>query len=173
MKKHILFFLVALISFSASARFYGGGTLGFGVLSVKEDSYSSSSTTALTIAPEIGYSFNPTWSLGASVSFDLNVAGGSTVTQLSVLPYVRATVARYGIFDFFGELAIGFGHQSWEGYGVDGVVSAIRPGFAAHITENFALTGRTNLLGYQHFDGWSYIRFGINNGTEIGVQFSF
>lgn len=173
MKKLIFSILLGLSAMLANAQFYAGGSIGIGVMSLKEDGYESATTTALSISPEAGYSFNDVWSAGLTLNFMLQSSDGFDINEIDIMPYVRATFARAGMFDFFGELAMGYGHQSVEGYGTSGFVSALRPGFAANFSEKFALVARTTLLQYNYFDGLSTVGFALNNGFDLGVQFKF
>ncbi len=172
MKK--LFLLIALISITlaAKAQAYVGGTLGIAVEHASADG-ESATNSAFTVAPEVGYYFNKTWALGASVGVKYQNISDIGVTTVSVLPYVRGTFARAGVFDFFGELAMGYSHESAEGYGAGGFVAGIRPGFAAHFNDTFSLIGRTTLFSYSHYDGVNGVGFAINSNLELGVQFTF
>lgn len=165
--------MFAVVSVVANAQMYVGGTLGIGVEHVSGDYDYSTTVTTFTVAPEVGYNFNKTWALGGTVGVQYLDLSGEGVTTFSILPYVRATFAQAGIFDFFGELTAGYGYQSSDGYGVSGFIAGLRPGFVANLSNKFGLVAKMNLFKFNYFDGASDIGFSLNNGIELGVQFSF
>lgn len=172
MKKVFILLMFVALSVVANAQLYVGGTLGVGVEHGTGD-YGSATVTTFTVAPEVGYNFNKTWAVGGTVGVQYMDVSGTGVTTLSILPYVRATFARAGIFDFFGELTAGYGYQTSGDYGVSGFVAGLRPGFVAHVSNRFGLVGKMNLFKFNTYDGESNVGFSINNGIELGVQFSF
>lgn len=172
MKKLFLLITLLCITYAAKAQAYVGGTLGVAVEHASADGVSATNS-AFTVAPEVGYYFNKTWALGASVGVKYQNISHTGITTVSVLPYVRATFASAGVFDFFAELAMGYSHESADGYGVGGFVAGIRPGFNAHLSDKFSLIGRTTLLSYSHYDGVNGVGFAINSNLELGVQFTF
>lgn len=171
--KQMIAGLALLAAMGAQAQgFYGGGSLGLQTAHVT-DGDNSATTTVIQISPEVGYEFNRTWSAGLCFAYALNHNNGYNLSIVNFYPYVRGTFARAGKVDFFGELAVGYGHQSVEEYGVDGVVAGLRPGLLLHFSERFALTARTELLTFQHYDGTSTVGFGLNGNYSVGVQFQF
>lgn len=172
MKKVLFTLAIIAMALSAKAQFYAGGTIGLDVISVHVDGGGSDTQTTFGFAPEFGYSFNKTWAVGAQIGYGVTSNDGD-LTTISFLPYVRATFARAGIVDFFGELAIGYGHQSIEDNGVSGTIVGLRPGLAVNFSPKFALIARTNLLQYEYWDGLGIFDFSINKGFDVGVQFKF
>ena len=172
MKKLFLALILAIVGTTVHAQFYAGGTIGLDVIHVSNDDASATQTT-FAIAPEFGYHFNHTWSLGAMVSYGLQSNDGVDLNVVHFMPYVRGVFARAGKVDFFGELGAGYGHQSSGGYGVDGVVAALRPGVALNFSRKFALIARSTLLQFEHWDGVSGVEFGLNKSFDLGVQFTF
>ncbi len=172
MKK--LLIVLALVSawVGVQAQVYLGGTIGFDVVNVHGDAPSTTQTT-FGIAPEVGYNFNDMWAIGAQIGFGVASTDGISVTTYKIMPYVRNTFARAGIVDFFGELGLGYAHQSSTGIGVSGFVSAIRPGMAINFSKKFAVIARTDLLRYEHWDGIGAFEFALNKSFDLGVQFKF
>lgn len=173
MKNLITLLMLICITLAANAQAYVGGTVGIAVNNINSDGYSET-VSAFSVSPEVGYYFNKTWAVGASVGVkyqDYSDLGG--VTTISVLPYVRATFARASVFDFFGELALGYANESSDGENYGGFVAGIRPGFAAHLSDRFSLIGRTTLLSYSHYDGVNGFGFGLNSNFELGIQVTF
>lgn len=169
MKKVFILLILTIASITVNAQVYLGGTLGIGVVNASYDGESETSTS-FVFSPEVGYNFNSIWAVGATVG--VQYQNPLDVVTLKVLPYVRATFARANIFDFFGEIALGYGYQYTDGFGYNGFIAGLRPGFVAHINDKFGIVGKTTLLEYNHFDGINGIGFSINNGFEIGVQFT-
>lgn len=172
MKKLIIFLMFLGIMTTANAQAYVGGTLGIAVNHVSYDG-ASSTNSAFLVSPEAGYYFNNTWAVGTSLGVQYQDNAGIGITTFAILPYVRATFAHASVFDFFGEIAMGYAHESAEGNGVGGFTSGIRPGFVAHLSDRFALTGRTTLLSYSHYDGVNGVGFAINSNLELGIQVTF
>lgn len=174
MKKVLLFFACLMMWVGAQAQVFVGGTLGVDVNNVGADGDGSVTTLTVQVAPEVGYNFNKTWAIGLQTVFGGVAVDGETVSQIVIAPYVRATFARVGIVDFFGEATIGYGHQDYDGYnGVSGAVMALRPGMAINFTKRFAVIARTNLLQYEYWDGVYGTEFSINKGFSVGVQINF
>lgn len=172
MKKILSLFAAICIAIAANAQAYVGGTLGISVSHASSNG-SSATVSTFSISPEAGYEFNKTWALGANLDIAYQDISGNGTTALSILPYVRATFAHAGIFDFFTELALGYSHEFSDGYDAGGFKAELRPGLIAHLSDKFSLVGRTALLSYRHIDGINGIGFGINSNIQVGVQFSF
>ncbi len=171
MKKIAFFLMLLCITVSARAQFYAGGTFGIQVNHVSTDGISAT-MSAFAISPEAGYDINSTWAVGITIPVGFQHTDSYDVTTVGILPYVRGTFASVSIVDFFGELALGYGHESSEGYGVGGFDSVIRPGLKINLNDKFSLIARTNLLSYSHYDGANGIGFAINGGFELGFKVS-
>lgn len=171
MKKILILLTLVAAATVAKAQVYLGGTLG---VAVEHASYEgdSATSTAFAFTPEVGYSFNKTWAVGTTAGVQYQSVSDVGVTTVSILPYIRATFAHAGAFDFFGELALGYGYQSSDGSGANGFISALRPGFVAHLSDKFALVAKTTLLKYNHFEGVNNVGFALNGGIELGIQFT-
>lgn len=175
MKKIVVLMLLAVVSITAGAKVYIGGTLGIGVVNTgyKDDivgGYDSETSCSFVFSPEVGYNFNSVWAVGGTI--DLGYRSPSDIATFSVLPYVRGTFAHAGVFDFFGEGALGYVCMLNDGDGYSGFSIALRPGFVAHITDKFGIVGKTTLFEYNYINGVNGIGFSINNGFQIGVQFT-
>ncbi|MDE7385978.1 MAG: hypothetical protein K2N28_02445 [Muribaculaceae bacterium] len=173
--KKALFIVVLLTAWvGAQAQVFVGGTVGIDFNTVGSDGEGSVTTYTAQVAPEVGYRFNKTWTLGLQTVFGGVAVKGETISQVVIAPYVRATFARAGIVDFFGEASVGYGHQNYDGYdGVSGAVIALRPGMAINFSRRFAVIARTNLLQYEYWDGVYGVDFSINKGFSVGVQINF
>ncbi|MCM1163171.1 MAG: porin family protein [Muribaculaceae bacterium] len=172
MRKLYVLLMLLCISVSASAQFYAGGTLGVSVVHASSDG-ASATQSAFAVTPELGYDINPTWAVGITVPVAYSHNDSYNTTKVGILPYVRCTFASASIVDFFGELALGYGHQKTGDYGVGGFDSGLRPGMKINFNDKFALVARTTLLAYSHYDGVNGVGFAINDGFELGFKVSF
>lgn len=166
MKKFLLLTLFCVISIAASAQAYVGGTLGVGVTAADGES-----AAAFTVSPEAGYYFNKTWAVGGKIDYSYQNAAGSDISLFSILPYVRATFAHAGVFDFFGELNLGYAYICTAEVG--GFSSALCPGVLAHINDKFSIVAKTELLSFSHFEGESGFGLSLNGNFHLGVQYTF
>lgn len=168
MKKIIVVIAAVLISLAAKAQFYVGGSL--------EGLFNDN--TAISIAPEVGYNINDTFSVGAAIAFgsvkDFNSAFG-------INPYVRWNFAQNEPLNFF--LDGGLVYLTYNDKILDKSYSCfqigIRPGFAIPVNDKFSFVAHVGFLGYTanedgvpgYDDG-----FGINlDGNDIlcGLYFNF
>lgn len=173
MKKLLFVLLLFSACVSAQAQLQLGGSLGLDVTNVGVDGGGSTTQTTLAITPEVGYRFNDTWTVGAQVGFGVVALKGESLTKFNIMPYARATFARVNIVDFFGEAALGYGHQSTDGFGVSGALVALRPGMAINFSRKFAVIARTDLFRFEYWDGTRGTSFSLNKGFDLGVQFTF
>ena len=145
MKK--LFLLVALIfaTFTASAQFYYGGALGF-------SRNATDNVTTVTIAPEVGYSFNEKWSLGGVLDYEYNFNKGVKLNIFEISPYLRYTYARVADdkLKFFLDGGIGFGVQKVS-KGDAGFVYHIgfKPGVSYSFNEHWSVVAHLGNLGWE------------------------
>lgn len=160
------------IAFVSKAESYVGGTLGYGLEKVASDGYSVTANS-FKIAPEGGHYLNDVWALGVSVGFKYEDIGDEGITNVTVLPYLRATFAHAGIVNFFAEIAAGYGCDIYDGYSANSFVAALRPGLVVNTSKKFALLCRTTLVGYAHYKGANDIGIAINNNVELGFMFKF
>lgn len=172
MKKFLLAIIALAVSISVSAQVFVGGTLGLDVTH-ESQSGTSNTQTVFLITPEAGYSFNSTWAAGIQLGYGMVSDKIATLNVVKLMPFVRATFARAGIVDFFGELGAGYTYRSVDHYDASGFAMELRPGMAVNFTPKFALIARTNLLGFEHWDGKNAVDFGLNKGFDLGVTFKF
>ena len=109
MKKIFAVALVAMMTMTANAQVYVGGTVG-----LKSMSCDGTSATSFTINPELGYNLNDSWAIGVGVGYSTNnIAydkdGGfagkldKNVNTFAVSPYVRYTFAKLDKVNFFAD----------------------------------------------------------------------
>ena len=69
MKKFILAALVAVVSVSANAQFWAGGSVGFNTSKSSIDGNELSKANNFTLAPEVGYKLNDNWDVAVALEY--------------------------------------------------------------------------------------------------------
>ncbi|MCD8395405.1 MAG: porin family protein [Bacteroidales bacterium] len=149
MKKIFAAVMVAMMSLTASAEnWFVGGEVGLW----RND---SDHETFFKIMPEAGYSFNETWTVGASVGYSMDHFTGVTGNLFKVAPYARYTYFRLDRISLFvdGGVDLGLGWTSYK-HGNDSDTACtygigFKPGFAVNVTDKFSLVAHFGFLGYQ------------------------
>lgn len=176
MKKIILMAVMAVATLTASAQVYVAGSFDLGVSSVKVGDGDSESTTTFALSPEIGYSFNNMWAVGAELGFGTSKTDDvKAITNWKVSPYVRCT---------FGELASGVnvfaeayythkwfsqGDADWNGWAV-----GVRPGVSVSLGSNWSMVGKMVLFQYSKYDEVKTTAFQIApSEVSLGVCYNF
>lgn len=180
MKKLIFALMLACVAVGANAQAYLGGTLGLSIQNTKETldygNYghhsNSITTTTFTLAPEIGYSFNKVLAVGTTFGLDCISVDSESVTGFFVLPYLRATFARAGKFDFFAEATVGYEFYNEDEYNYNSFMLGLRPGFRAHLNDKVSLIARSTLIGYEKIDGVSQTSISLFNNFSVGILFN-
>lgn len=184
MKKIMVSLVLVLVAISASAQTYVGGTFGFTSTDIKDQ---DKSLTQFTLAPEIGYNLDDSWAIGIGIGYSYAKQEISTNT-ISVSPYVRYTVAKFGICSFFVDGEITFASSKPEKMdALSGWSLGFKPGVRFDITKNIFATASLGFFGYQDssdFDGTK--TFGllvsgkgtnyfseINSGLKLGLYYEF
>ena len=156
MKKILLMAAFAVATLTANAQFYIGGSLGFNSSSDKYNAAPTEITTsAITIAPEVGYTLNEKWGIGLAfdVAFNNNkreTAGTSVEnnsTTIGVKPYARYQALQWGKANIFVDGGINFGMTSrkdWKSSMDLGVF--VTPGIAYQISDCISIVGKINNL---------------------------
>lgn len=145
MKKLLLLAAVAICSLSASAQFYYGGQLGF-------SRNATDNITSLTIAPEVGYTFNDTWSLGGVLDYDYRYYKGIDTNIFEISPYARYNFARLADdkLKFFCDFGVGFGVQKTKGFDAGFVYHiGFRPGISYALNDHYSLVAHLGQLGWE------------------------
>lgn len=145
MKKILFLALFAIASLSASAQWYYGGALGF-------SRNATDNITNLTIAPEVGYALNSSWSFGGVLDYNYRYAKGDKLNIFEISPYARYKFA--GIAEdklkFFVDFGVGFGFQK-ESHIKAGFVYHIgfRPGISYALNKHYSLVAHLGGLGWE------------------------
>lgn len=145
MKKLLLLAAFALASISASAQFYYGGQVGF-------SRNATDNITTVTIAPEVGYSFNDKWSVGGVLDYDYYYHSGSDTNVFEISPYARYTYAAVASdkLKFFVDGGVGFGVQKTKGYDAGFVYHiGFRPGLSYSFNDHYSIVAHIGQLGWE------------------------
>lgn len=145
MKKLLLFAVMAVAAITASAQNYIGGSVGFMRDLTEHES-------DLTIAPELGYSFNDHWGLGLVLSYNYKNGTGYVSNGFGFNPYARWTFARVADdkLGFFldGGFALGFVKPSSTDTGVFYNIG-FKPGISYTFNEHWSVVSHIGFLGVE------------------------
>lgn len=203
MKKTIFtLFAAMMVSLSANAQFYAGGTVGilFDVYGNPSDEHVTSTSTSFNavIIPEIGYWLNENMAVGAYFTVapgingyknvahtdhgNMTTTGSSDNFNWSINPYFRYKFAKVGKFKFYADGSVSLGSTTNK------ISSAIEdqsttvfnwgigvaPSIAFSITEKWDAVVNLASIGFYMTGDTS--RFGIsalNSSSSIGLYYNF
>jgi hypothetical protein len=172
------FFLIAVIIFcatvSASAQLYIGGALSTWM---DESSSGSSTTTTVKVMPEIGYSFNERFSLGASVGLDVTMPENSDATvYMHFSPYARFSYYNRELVSLFFDGGVDFTTRAvGDGDPTTQMYVGIKPGVAMFLSDRLSLVAHFGFFGYEkYFSESSGLGFRLNgNSLSLGLNYYF
>ena len=182
MKKIFAIALVAMMTMTANAQVYVGGSLGFA-----SESYDGDSETVWSIMPEIGYNLNEDWAVGVVVGYgegkDKTKVDGRTFTDkvktFAVSPYVRYTAVKLDKVNVFVDGGFGYQNIKW-GEVKDNIWQfGLKPGVAINLNDKLSFVSHFGFLGYKNEklkgDDESTKSFGFNLGSEVsfGMYYNF
>jgi len=188
MKKLFTLAIVALMAVSASAQYYIGGGIGFGMDKVKPEGGESSTNTSFTIAPEFGYKLDENMSVGIQVGFTNSKEegawwGGTVVDELKtnmfmIAPYVRYNFFSFGNFRVAAQADLGFASGKEKGtVGANSLEEKktafglnVAPVLTYNLTDKVTLLTRLNFmnLGFnqtKYKDAYTETSFGFGVDT--------
>lgn len=144
MKKVFLTLALLLTTMVASAQFYVGGGLG-----VNKTENGDAEETVITVSPEIGYTINEDWTIGAALMFDWTK---DVSTQYGISPYVRYNIFKAGKFSVFADGAVELGYIDYETADGDFAWGAgIKPGVGYQLTDKFSICAHIGWIGYRDY----------------------
>lgn len=173
-------------------KFYVGGAIGF-----TQNFYDGNTTTSnLTLMPELGYNINDKLSVGLDLGYtrdtDKYDKGDGSVdlhkTMFIVRPYVRYAFYRNERVNIFCDGGLSYVHTNKEQYGGSGKYDSksngfevgLYPGISYRISSRFSLVAHLGSLAYASakpdYDGAkSTSTFGLSlaNGTSFGLYLHF
>ena len=159
MKKVIIIIAAALISLTANAQAYVGGAVSF----------DSSDPSTYTFAPEVGYSFNSTWSAGVV----LGLGGQKDVyNSFYLTPYVRWTFLEDSPVKVFLDGAFCYGSynpKAANASDLSGFQVAVKPGIAIPVNDRLSFVGHFGYLGYTSADT-GFSMNGHADGFGLGLS---
>ena len=144
MKKVLLTLALVFGMLTAHAQFFVGGQFDL--------TYNKATqVTTFTLAPELGYAFNDTWTVAGAIGYTHD----DHFNSFFLAPYARWT---FFTKDFLSLLVDGgFGISVGKEKGFDsrsGFEIGLRPGLAFNITDNFSLVAHCGFLGFR--DDYKY-----------------
>ena len=160
-RKIALAVLLLSLTFCAKAQIIVGGNIGITASS------GSDSRVGIVIAPEIGYSFSPNFTVGGVISYR------SLQNTFGITPYLRGYL--FNVEDFLRVfLSVQAPCRFASGYQSYGVY--VRPGASLRISQGVWLVAHIGAFGYSYvnsqgssFGGWSAE---VNSNT-INIGFCF
>ncbi|MCH5230358.1 MAG: outer membrane beta-barrel protein [Muribaculaceae bacterium] len=181
MKKFLLLCVLGVLSLSASAQIYLGGTFGL-------DRDFTNNTTDFAISPEIGYNINDTWGVGGTISYQYRYEDGLKANVFDLSPYVRWTFARVvdDKLHFFvdGGFGIGLGDTKYRTLKSDTLCIwsiGFKPGVSFSFNNHWTILTHIGFLGYNGAnDAAKEVGFTNNFGLDFsslnlnfGVYYTF
>ncbi len=154
--------------FTAQARYFVGGELGL----LYDD---SRETIRLTIAPELGYAINRSWTVAGAIGYTYEGQEGYTENGFFFAPYVRWTYFSKGILGLHVDGGLGVSvtsskYKNMEAERVVGFEVGFRPGLSIQITERFSVVGHVGFLGYRDAYLGSSLSGLTISGNDFGVS---
>ncbi len=181
MKKFFLMIAVALISLTASAQVYVGGSVG--AWRNADDNH-----TQFTLKPEVGYKLSDTWDLGIGIGYAHNYSKGWKKNSIQVDPYVRWSFVKFGPVGLFLDMTAGvssFKTKYRDNDASDATTAwriGVEPGVKVALTQKLDFVAHCGFLGYADADkGYSDSPYGEKgfgfrlNGNNLmfGLLYNF
>ena len=168
MKRILTVIAAAFIALSANAQWYAGGSLGLG---------GSSDYTSLIVAPEVGYSIDSNWTVGASLSFNHYGMSSSNQINFSLAPFARYFFYNIGNLNVFAEANAqltlsSFNHKTLDELDSNEFTFAggLALGATYDISTNLCIA--TKVLGLS-LSGDEGLTFNIQTPSSIGIFYKF
>ncbi len=159
--KKLLIVLAALFAFNAAhAQVYVGGLAGF---DFAHNSEFDNTHFSLTLLPEVGYSFNDKFGVGAQLILDV-----AKPTTIGISPYARYTFAQLGPVSLFADAAFTYQFTTGEYSSSDWEVG-IYPGLAIPVSDKISFVGH---FGYLSYDSDKHFGIGAATGANVGIFFN-
>ena len=160
--KKLVFTLIAIsIAAIANAQIYAGGSLS---LTTNSDAES----TSVSISPEVGYTINQKFAIGAALGlYTQSYDGGGSTNVISIKPYVRYTILQAGPVSLFTDAAFMYMKPkdvdgSWE--------IGLYPGIAAPLSDKISAVAHLGALAYSSN---STFGIGLSNVASAGLYYNF
>lgn len=151
MNRLLLSFFASLLTVTLNAQIYVGGTLG---MSFSRDVATATtyiqSRNRVSVAPEIGYSFNKLFSLGASVGYNWAERAGSH--HITIAPYARITFVQWAHFGLFVDALYEYSFNlQTSDVGLNTWKAGLSPGIKIPVTDKCGFTTRIAFIGWERY----------------------
>lgn len=176
MKKFLLTALVAVVSLTANAQFWAGGSIGAGTSKTTFDGEDLEKANTVSINPTVGYSISDNLDVALELAYAHGDSDSKNINAFGFRPFVRYTFVKSGNFKVFADG--GFGYANIHTSGVEDNTNNweifIRPGISYDLTKKVYLTATVGDLNYQfsktgdlktnafNLDLDSNVSFGVN-----------
>lgn len=166
MKRLFLTFVIGLAALSVNAQVYLGGTVSFKSSDVPAGT-DKTTASSFIFTPSLGYTISDMWSIGIDFSYfsgDLFTAnagsiGGfidatsstrlnKTVSVFEVAPYVRCTLWKSKMVDFFIDGSIGYSNLDNGTNKTDVFAIGFQPGISLNFNEHLSFVTKLGTTGY-------------------------
>lgn len=162
MKKLIIVIAIAIISFSANAQIYVGGSINL----------SASSKTSFIFAPEVGYNFNDCWAAGAALAFS-SIDG---ITSVGLKPYARWTALKLGPVNMFLDGYVGYTNTSNSALktSVNSFALGVAPGLSIPVTKHLSFVGHVGAIEYANVEKNNIFTLNLTGSAfSAGIYYNF
>ena len=141
------------VAASANAQVYVGGTAGINSVKVA----GGDTETTFKVLPEVGYSLNDKWAVGASLGWskgnglaDLkrdDITAGDLTQTFEVNPYVRYTFVKGNVVNVFVDGGLGYKHYNGQGNAWN---AGFKPGVAVNV-DKFSFVAHVGFVGFKSY----------------------
>lgn len=151
MRKLFTLAVLAVVTMTASAQLYLGGSVG------TWRNYDEN-TTSFQIAPEVGYQLDSKWAIGTRLGYAYSYKDGVKVNAVAVNPYARYTYAKLGNVNLFLDGGFGFATYKVKDFGdsQNAWEVGLKPGVSVNLTEKLSFVSHIGFFGYRDADD-SYV----------------
>ncbi len=175
--------LVAVMSLTASAQVYVGGSVGLW------RDYNANETS-FNLIPEAGYNLSDKWAIGLKLGYVHEYDQGVKANGFGVKPYARWSYAKLGPVRFFLDMGFGFntyktkvdvGNATVKSDPFNAWEIGVSPGLAVSLTEKLDFVAHVGFLGFRDSDDGSRAAFGSDgfgfnvdgNNLTFGLYYNF
>ncbi len=175
MKKLLLTAVVALVTLSANAQVYAGGSVAFW-----RNFNGSENVTTFSLKPEVGYNLSDNLAIGVALGYEYEYYQGGKWNGLSVNPYARYTFAEFGPVKLFADGGFEFETGKWKDADSESYWGVgVKPGVAVNLTEQLSFVAHLGFVGYRDSNDHAYkggdgIGFDLSgNDLSFGLYYNF
>lgn len=142
-------------------------------------------TSKISVTPELNYSLDDHWTLGAKVGYQYYFHNGAHNNSFVIDPYSRYTLYKTGPVKILcdGGIDISLGQTRWKNGHSDTSCAlgiGLKPGVQIDVTKQFSLVAHFGFLGYQYANHAAEMAgykqafgFDFSNGVDFGFYYNF